>query len=175
MKEPSNLAISENLKRSLNAVNTFIEDISQKHSLSFDEVLNLLRKGEEKEIQIPTFILREKRLGILEAITKYLKEELNLTYHRIAVLLNRDDRVIWVTYNKAAKKKRDKFSLSEPNQWVPVSIFCDTQLGPLEALSKYLVEISKLGFNSIAKLLNRDNKSIWACYNRSKQKKKNGN
>ena len=173
MKEPSNLAISENLKRSLNAINTFIEDISQKHSLSFDEVLNLLRKSEEKEIQIPTFILREKWMGILEAATKYLKEEMSLTYHKIALILNRDDRVIWVTYNKAAKKKRERFSIGEPNQWVPVSVFSNTNLGPLEALSKYLVENSKLDFTSIGKLLNRDNKSIWACYNRSK--KKNGN
>ena len=166
---------SENLKRGLYALNVFIENISEKHALSFEEIISLLKQKESKDILIPTFILRDRNLGILEAVTKYLKEELNLTYHKIAVLLNRDDRVVWVTYNKAIKKKKERFAIAEPNYWLSVSIFTDTELGPLEAISKNLVDNAKLDFSEIAKLLNRDNKSIWACYNRAKNKlKKNG-
>ena len=84
--------------------------------------------------------------------------------------MNRDDRVVWVTYNKAIKKKKEKFVVAEPNYWLPISVFTDTNLGPLEAVSKYLVEVSKIEINDIAKLLSRDNRSIWACYNRSKKK-----
>ena len=158
--------ISENLKRNLDALNVFIANISEKHALSFEEIISLLKQKESKDILIPTFILRDVNLGVLEAATKYLKEELNLTYHKIAVLLNRDDRVVWVTYNKAIKKKEERFIVDEPNYWLPVSIFTDKKLGPLEAISKYLVDDSKLNFKEIAKLLNRDNRSIWACYRR---------
>ena len=175
--DAKDISISENLKRNLDALNVFIENISEKYALSFYEVLDRLRKKEgEKVIVIPSFILREKNLGILEAVTKYLKEDLNLTYHKIAVLLNRDDRVVWVTYNKAIKKKKDRFVVPEPNYWLPVSIFTDTSLGPLEAVSKYIIDEAKLSFSDAAKLLNRDNRSIWACYNRSKKKlNKSGN
>ena len=174
--DAKDVPISENIKKNLDALHVFIENISEKYTLSFDEILNQLKeKKGKKDILIPSFILRERNLGILEAVTKYLKEEINLTYHKIAVMLNRDDRVVWVTYNKAIKKKKEKFVVAEPNYWLPVSVFANTNLGPLEAVSKYLVDEAKIEFNDIAKLLNRDNRSIWACYSRSKNKlNKNG-
>tara|TARA_Y100000310_G_C20607360_1_gene776222 strand:- start:730 stop:945 length:216 start_codon:yes stop_codon:yes gene_type:complete len=59
---------------------------------------------------IPTSIFLDRSISVLEAIAKYLKEEKNLTYHQIAVLLNRDDRTIWTCYNRAIRKvgKNDK-------------------------------------------------------------------
>jgi hypothetical protein len=62
-------------------------------------------KQQINEIEnIPTSIFLDRTISVLEAITKYLKEEKNLTYHQIAVLLNRDDRTIWTCYNRAKKK-----------------------------------------------------------------------
>ena len=63
-------------------------------------------KQQNKEIEnIPTSIFLDRTISVLEAITKYLKEEKNLTYHQIAILLNRDDRTIWTCYNRAKKKR----------------------------------------------------------------------
>ncbi|HLG24817.1 MAG TPA: hypothetical protein VI564_07855 [Candidatus Nanoarchaeia archaeon] len=163
-------SISLNLKKNLDALDVFINNISDKYSISFDEVISMLKKKDEDFFEIPSFILRDENLGILEAVTKYLKEEFGLTYHKIAKLLNRDDRVVWVTYNKASKKKKEKFSVGEPNIMIPVFVFSNTFFGPLESLSKYLVEEKKMDFISISKLLKRDNRSIWACYHRSKSK-----
>jgi hypothetical protein len=62
-------------------------------------------KQQLNEIEnIPTSIFLDRTISVLEAITKYLKEERNLTYHQIAVLLNRDDRTVWTCYNRAKKK-----------------------------------------------------------------------
>ena len=163
-------SVSQNLKKNLDALDVFINNVSDKYSISFEEVISLLKKKDEIFFEIPSFILRDEILGILEAVTKYLKEEYNLTYHKIAHILRRDDRVVWVTYNKASKKKKEKFTLGEPNIMIPVSVFSDTNLGPLESLSKYLVEEKKMDFVRIAELLKRDNRSIWACYHRSKSK-----
>ena len=44
----------------------------------------------------------------MEAAVKYMKDFLGMTYHEIAVSLNRDDRTIWTVYNRATKKKEDK-------------------------------------------------------------------
>ena len=58
-------------------------------------------------MQIPSLVLRDRRISVLEAIVEYLKDEKKLTYHEIAVMLNRDDRTIWTCYNRA-KSKRGK-------------------------------------------------------------------
>ena len=58
-------------------------------------------------ISIPISVLSNRSLATLEAVVVYMKDSLNLTYHQIAELLNRDDRTIWTCYNRAAKKRRE--------------------------------------------------------------------
>lgn len=53
---------------------------------------------------VPLTILTDRTLGALEAIVVHLKDSHNLTYHKIAQLLNRNDRTIWTTYSKAKAK-----------------------------------------------------------------------
>ena len=57
------------------------------------------------EINIPSSILRDRKLSALEAIIEYLKEVRKLNYHEISVLLKRDERNIWTMYNRAKKKR----------------------------------------------------------------------
>ena len=156
----------------LNALNIFIGNFMEKHKIPFHEVLDLLGRAREKQDVklIPSCILRERKLGILESVTKYLKEEFSLSYHEIALLLKKDDRVVWVTHNNAVKKKKERFAVKGPNAWIPVSIFA-SKLGPMEAITIYLKDHVRLSFNDIAKLLNRDNRTIWACYHKGNRKK----
>ena len=65
-----------------------------KYSLSTRDILHII---EDKEILIPISIFT-KQLSILETITKYLKEELSLSFHQIGEFLNRNERNIWHTY-----------------------------------------------------------------------------
>jgi hypothetical protein len=58
-------------------------------------------------ISIPVSVLSDRSVATLEAVVEYLKEVLGLSYHEIAVLLNRDDRTVWTCYQRA-KKKRSK-------------------------------------------------------------------
>ncbi|MBN4049148.1 hypothetical protein JYT91_00875, partial [archaeon AH-315-M20] len=58
-------------------------------------------------ILIPISIVRNLDFTLLENVVSYLKEKLGLSYHEIAVLLQRDDRTIWTVYNRV-KKKRGK-------------------------------------------------------------------
>jgi len=52
---------------------------------------------------IPVSILKEP-FTILEAVVKYLKEDLKLSFHKIAVVLRRDDRTIWTVYDRVKRK-----------------------------------------------------------------------
>jgi hypothetical protein len=56
---------------------------------------------------VPLDLFSQREVGLLESLVEYLKEERNMTYHEIALLLNRDDRTIWTTY-KQVKRKRGK-------------------------------------------------------------------
>jgi hypothetical protein len=44
-------------------------------------------------------------MSIFESLVGYMKDSLELSYHKIALLLNRDDRTIWTVYQRAKKKK----------------------------------------------------------------------
>jgi len=59
----------------------------------------------DKIVTIPSTIFRNRELAPLESISAYLKNEIGMSFHEIAVLLNRDDRTIWTCYNRAKKKK----------------------------------------------------------------------
>ncbi|MBI2109821.1 sigma-70 region 4 domain-containing protein [Candidatus Woesearchaeota archaeon] len=63
---------------------------------------------ENETVNIPSSIFKDRRLKVLEVLVEYMKENLNLSYKEIAVLLNRNERTIWTVYNRAKKKlKKD--------------------------------------------------------------------
>ncbi|MEK6984154.1 MAG: hypothetical protein AABX33_06280 [Nanoarchaeota archaeon] len=55
---------------------------------------------------IPVSILKDRNLSVLENVVAYLKDTFGLQYHKIALLLNRDDRTIWTVYQRAKKKRK---------------------------------------------------------------------
>ncbi len=63
-------------------------------------------------IDIPSNIFQDRSLSVLEIMVEYLKEQKGLSYHEIAILLNRDDRTIWTVYSRV-KKKRSKINETE--------------------------------------------------------------
>ncbi|MBS3151701.1 hypothetical protein J4443_04950 [Candidatus Woesearchaeota archaeon] len=158
------------------AIETLVDHAKKKYNLSSDEVLNLLSKklkiSEEKiRNEIPVSIFKNDKLSCLEAIVKYLKENLNLKYHEIALSTNRDDRTIWATYDHAKKKLADKFIIDEIKHTIPLEIFQNRKFSVLELISKYLHEDVGLSYHEIAVLLNRNDRTIWTVYQRYKTKK----
>ena len=58
----------------------------------------------KQSIWIPISIFTNRKLGVLETLTKHLKEEGRLANYEIADILNRDNRTIWTAYDRAKKK-----------------------------------------------------------------------
>ena len=156
------------------------EEISKLESLSKAELLAIIQKHlssiPEFEIKsqvqdsIPLSVFDNKELSSLETICKYLKENQNLSYHEIAVLLNRNDRTIWTTYNNSKKKLPALFPISKSEYYLPISIFKERKLAVLETIAVYLKDECNLTFHQIAVLLNRNDRTIWTVYNRGKKK-----
>jgi len=55
---------------------------------------------------------------------------------------------------------------------IPLRILQDRTLAVLESIVEYLKEEKCLKYSEIAKLLNRDQRTIWTVYSRSKKKRK---
>ena len=49
--------------------------------------------------------LSNRRFSMLESIVMFLKDKKDLSFHKIALLLSRDDRTVWTVYSRAKKKK----------------------------------------------------------------------
>ncbi len=130
---------------------------------------NLQNIDEGIKISIPCEIFRQGLSG-LEAIVKYLKEQHSMQYSKIGSLINRDQRTVWVTYNKAKSKQ---IFFKENNSCPTVSISSDVlknrELSVLESVSLYL---KNLGFSvkKIALILGKNEKTVWTVLSRAKKK-----
>jgi hypothetical protein len=131
-----------------------------------DEELFALCK--EESLLIPVSIFASK-LTPTEALTKYLKENCDLSYHEISELINRNERGVWLNYKRAKTKLSTKFEVKDSFN-VPVSIFNNNKFTIFEALIVYLKDIKKLKNSKIAKLLKKHNTNIWTVYNKTKVK-----
>lgn len=151
----------------------FAKHLEEEEKLSFEDVLRLiLEKPKVEEITIPTYIFDNDKLSSLEAVVKYLKEELNMKYYEIARILNRNHRTIWTTYANSKRKMPERFTFKESRYFLKISIFEDRKMGVLEAIAEYLKEEYKLTYHEIAVLLNRDDRTIWTVYQRAKIKRR---
>ena len=56
---------------------------------------------------IPSNVLRDNSISVLEAIVEFLKDNKGLTYHQIGELINRDERNVWTVYQRAKKKRKN--------------------------------------------------------------------
>jgi DNA-binding transcriptional regulator YiaG len=164
------------LNLEIDALNTLIDTISKKNNISYSKIFTELKQKqnlkqkESKTIKIPVLIFKSRTLGVLESIVKYLREELKLKYSEIAKLLNRDDRVIWTTYKNSIKKQNKKLTVDKNSLQIDISVFSNNKLGCLESLIINLREENGLKNKEIAKMLNRDSRTISSSYNKAKQK-----
>ena len=144
------------------------ERLKQKYSYSDEEIFRLWNN--ENVLLIPVTIFSGK-LSPAEALTKFLKENHDLSYHDISKLIGRDQRGVGANYKRALKKMPWPFEINDSIS-VPVSIF-NPQKSILEALVHYLKEVRKIRNKKIAQLLNKNTANIWTVYNRAKKKELN--
>ncbi|MDD5086475.1 MAG: hypothetical protein PHV16_01855 [Candidatus Nanoarchaeia archaeon] len=163
--------LDKELEREVEAIGVFVKSVLKKNNLSLEKFIDILKEKENgTKINVPCCIFRKRNLGILESLAIYLKDEFNLNYHEIALLLNRDDRIIWASYNNARKKFKGSFVFKNNLKNIPISVFANRDVGLLEALTIYLKENESMRNHEIAEILNRDERTIWTSYKRANEK-----
>lgn len=128
--------------------------------------------GPQPQDSIPINIFNSE-LAVLEAIVKYLRENINLTYNDIGKKLGRDHGPIGITYRRAKKKHPLRFDyllIASGQETVPLKIFSGDSHPPLEAIVVYLKQKTSRNYSQIARLLNLDPRTVWTSYSRYKSK-----
>jgi len=150
----------------------FLQHLVEDHYFTEEEVHKLVGEAKkEAESLIPLSIFDNEKLSALESVTKYLKETKKYKHSKIAGLLNRNDRTIWATYNNAKKKMPEEFDHKPTDIFLPTTIFLDRKLSVLESITVHLKEQRGLRYSEIAKLLQRNDRTIWTVYNRACKKR----
>ena len=142
------------------------EKLKEKYKISKKELIRAIK--EKGELNIPLSVF-SKKLGCLEALVKYMKENLNMSYREISKLLNRNERTIWTAYNKAKIKQPESFEIKETSMFIPISVFNNRKFTILESIIIYL-KAKGLKHVEIARLLDRDQRNIWTIYSRAVRK-----
>ena len=135
-----------------------------------EELLGIYQ-GEDRPDKrfIPVGIFATK-LSPSESLCKYLKENLDLSYKEISGMLNRDERSIWTSHNRAKEKMPGPFADLKQSLFIPIEIFSNRELNILENLVLYLRERTDETNYGIAKMLNKTPSMIYTIYNRAKSK-----
>ena len=170
----------------LKAINLVAEELKEEYSSEKEQIVKLLVKEVKKKYrvnnkEISELIVVRKDIGIsldvfnntlgaLEALSKYMKENLNMTYSEIARKLGRNERTIWTAYKKAVKKQSGPIKIREDTINIPLEVFENERLTVLEAIIIYLKEKGKK-YSEIGKLLNRDQRNVWTIYSKAIDKK----
>ena len=132
------------------------------NKLSDEELTKLILTKKEEGIPVSIF---KTKLHPLEAITRYLKKQ-NKKITEIARLLNKKPSAISRAHKNSKNKK---FQIKKTKFYIPLSEFQKPKLSILETIVQYLRN-KNLKFTEIAKILDRDPKTIWTLNHRAKKK-----
>lgn len=125
-KIPKYIPVSILTKNKLSALEAIVKYLKENFSLTYSEIAFILNRNDrtiwatysnskkkmsqkldlsDSRIKIPLSIIASRKASVLESISLYLHESKNLPYHKIALMLNRDQRTVWTVCNRARKKK----------------------------------------------------------------------
>ena len=111
---------------SLSALETIVKYLKEHKDLRFTNIAKLLNRDQrainttyrvskkkmllplqikESKYHIPVSLFANRELSVLENLVSYLKQEHSLSYRKIGLVLRRNERTIWTTYQRAIKKQ----------------------------------------------------------------------
>ncbi len=144
-----------------------LEHLHKQFNITSKDILSYLQKP-RNEIPLSIFT---KKLSSLETITKFLRENQQLNFVKIAGLTNRNQKALCRTYHNAKNKQKEQFKDIESEFYFPVHILKNRNLSVLESIVIYLKEKLNLSLIKISSLLKRDPSTIWTIYIRALKKK----
>ncbi|MEK6920518.1 MAG: hypothetical protein AABX82_01440, partial [Nanoarchaeota archaeon] len=125
---------------------------------------------QEKAQIIPVSLFSVLPVSSLEAIAVYLRDIKSLSFSEMGKLLGRNPIALNRSYHQAKIKYKHSFSVPETKYHLPCHLFLNKKQSVLENIVVYLKKEYVLSNTIIAKLLNKDPRTIWTVLSRAKKK-----
>lgn len=113
--------------------------------------------------------LKSHNITKQDLLLNFLQEEETLSQVFDSQTIETLERI--TKHLKEIKKIKIKPNKITEGYSVPIAILSDRTLSALEHVTAYLKEHHGLSYKEIATLLNRDQRTIWTTYQRSKKKR----
>ncbi len=152
-----------------------LEFLKDEYDIAPSQVLRLIKEKKKQQREqgsqyIPVSLFTATPLSSLEAITVYLRETKRHTFVEMESLLGRNQIALATSYRNAKKKDAKQLILQTSKYQIPCSTLKNSELSVLETICFYLKKEYLLSNNEIAKLLNKDPRTIWTVLARAKKK-----
>ncbi|MFH1506598.1 MAG: sigma factor-like helix-turn-helix DNA-binding protein [archaeon] len=146
---------------------TLLRELAQEYKISPEDILGEIEK---RERSIPTSVFN-KKLSPLETVSKFLREDRQLSIKSIAKLTQRSEKTVWQALNAAKQKMPEPLVVDLTKPCFPIPKLQDRSLSILEHIVLYMKDELNLKYSQIAELLQRDDRTIWTVYSRAKKKR----
>jgi hypothetical protein len=144
-------------------VNTILETFSSEELMELDGMIST-RLSEDVTIPISIF---STKISPAEALTKYLKENMNLKINKIAELLHLSHKTVWANYNNSTKRNLASFPKRKNDLMIPLSCFVDTRLSVLESIILYLRDEKGIHNRDASIILKKNQAVLSTSYHRA--------
>ena len=134
-----------------------------------EEVIELFISMFGKDESIPVSIFSNRNLSATELVVRYLKEHAGMKNTEIAKKLGRSQQVVWSTYRNAVRKDKAELTVKARADDIPLDIFSRDHT-ILESIILYCRDVRNLRFTDIARIINRDERTVWTIHARAKRK-----
>lgn len=88
---------------------------------------------------------------------------------QISILLNRDQRTLWLTYNNAVRKIKKPFVEQKKEYYISITQLENRKFSILEVVVNNLIKTG-LTISQVAHILKKHRNHIWSAYSRYKKK-----
>lgn len=137
---------------------TAAKELKQSYDYTPEQLLAIL--AEHKCVPATVF---SNELSPLQALVTYLHDHDKECFATIAKQLSRSYRAVWGAY------QHEGITITATKYSIPLTTF-DDKKSVLETVVQYLRTTYHMKFTDIAKLLNKDSRTIWTAWNRAQKK-----
>lgn len=138
------------------------------NNVQLEQVIRIFQEVKQ-EYSIPLSIFSNK-LYPAEALCKHLRETEQLSFKDIALLLQRSEKSVWSTYQRASLKMKPRFTKRQENYSLPIAIFQNRSYSFLESVIFYMNRVHRLKTKNIAALLGKSPNSMAVLLKRAREK-----
>jgi hypothetical protein len=115
----------------------FLEKFSDEELADIRKLATTIIQERSNDVSIPLSIF-SSGLECVEAMTKYLKENLNLGYTEISKLIGSKPSVVYINYQRASGKVKKRFTLKKDDVFLLLKDITNPKLSLLENITFYL-------------------------------------